>query len=393
MGISRELAPNRNIPGAVTAAHQSAFTSGAAINKVGAVVPKSAVNSGQLLHTANASPTRQSVTAGTSAARAVPPASATNRSVVTRATPPAGPARFNGNQTATARTNGASASGSRAAQGNMNTAHAPIAAPSQGNTAHNVPRPPSAGGTVNNQVARANVPSNPAAHNVPRPPASNDSFARGNTNTANNHGTVNASPHGTSGATTARNSSVPRPPANYTYLRAQRTSAAIGSVGISRRRHNMRLRKATRMAVHRMGVRKVTRTEARTAIRAKRLGHLDRCHGHPLATATMRHRRTQLLRHTPRAAWAPAAMPETGAVHTLSYGSSRSYGSSPAYSARSYGSSPTYTSRNYGSGGSYSAPHYSAPHYSGGGGGYHGGGGGGHAGGGGGGHSGGGGHR
>ncbi len=103
---------NRNIPGAVTAAPKSAFTSGAAINKVGTVVPRSAVNSGQLMHTANVSPTRQSVTAGNSAARAVPPASATNRSVVTHATPPAGPARFNGNQSAMARTNGAPASGS-----------------------------------------------------------------------------------------------------------------------------------------------------------------------------------------------------------------------------------------------------------------------------------------
>ncbi len=145
---------NRNIPGAVTAASRSAFTSGAAINKVGTVVPRSAANSGQLMHTANVSPTRQSVTAGTSAARAVPPASATNRSVVTHATPPAGPARFNGNQPAMARTNGAPATGSRATQGNLNTAHSPVAAPSA-NTAHNVPRPPSAGGTANTQVARA----------------------------------------------------------------------------------------------------------------------------------------------------------------------------------------------------------------------------------------------
>ena len=383
---------NRNIPGAVTAAHQSAFTSGAAINKVGAVVPKSAVNSGQLLHTANASPTRQSVTAGTSAARAVPPASATNRSVVTRATPPAGPARFNGNQTATARTNGASASGSRAAQGNMNTAHAPIAAPSQGNTAHNVPRPPSAGGTVNNQVARANVPSNPAAHNVPRPPASNDSFARGNTNTANDHGTVNASPHGTSGATTARNSSVPRPPANYTY------HAPSGPAPPSAQSHQSSPSQhaAPQGNSHGSSPHGSSQGNSHGSSHGNS-GQTSRAFGSvPRPPSGYSYHAAPA--YSASSSYAAGRMGTSGYAGNRggsypSYGSSRSYGSSPAYSARSYGSSPTYMSRNYGSGGSYSAPHYSAPHNSGGGGGYHGGGGGGHAGGGGGGHSGGGGHR
>src|SRR5208283_4849664 len=50
---------NRNIPGAVTAASKSAFTSGAAINKVGVTVPKSSLDSGQLMHTADVTPTRQ----------------------------------------------------------------------------------------------------------------------------------------------------------------------------------------------------------------------------------------------------------------------------------------------------------------------------------------------
>ena len=131
----------RNTAGAVTAAPKSAFTSGAAINRVGTVVPKSQLGKGQLVSGADVSPTRQSVLGGSAAAHAVPPASAANRSVVTHATPPAGPARFNGNQTATARGNSAPAT-----QGNMNSTHAPIAAPSanQGNAAHNVPRPPSA---------------------------------------------------------------------------------------------------------------------------------------------------------------------------------------------------------------------------------------------------------
>src|SRR5271165_4106013 len=121
---------NRNIAGAVTAAPKSAFTSGAAINKVGAVVPKANLGSGQLMHSADVNPTRQSVLGGSAAARAVPPASATGRSVVTNATPPAGPARFGGNQSAMARTNTAPS-----AQPNVNTAHAPNAAPNanQGN--------------------------------------------------------------------------------------------------------------------------------------------------------------------------------------------------------------------------------------------------------------------
>ena len=106
---------NRNIAGAVTAAPKSAFTSGAAINKVGMAVPKANLGSGQLMHNIDATPTRQSVLGGSAAARAVPPASATNRGVVTHSTPPAGPARFDGGQSAVARTNTASA-----AQGNTN---------------------------------------------------------------------------------------------------------------------------------------------------------------------------------------------------------------------------------------------------------------------------------
>ena len=55
---------NRNIAGAVTAAPKSAFTSGAAINKVGMAVPKGNLGQGQLMHTADVNPTRQSVLGG-----------------------------------------------------------------------------------------------------------------------------------------------------------------------------------------------------------------------------------------------------------------------------------------------------------------------------------------
>src|ERR1039457_2711383 len=183
----------RNRAGAVTAAPKSAFTSGAAINRVGTVVPKSALGKGQLVGAANVAPTKQSVLGGrTPVTHGVPPASATNRSVVTHAAPPARPAGFNGNQSAMARGNGAATT-----QGNRNVAHGPgaTASANQGN----------------------------AAHNVPRPPAQNDSFARGNANGANNGSTMNRNPQGQAmnrgpqGAATAHNSQVPRPPANYTY--------------------------------------------------------------------------------------------------------------------------------------------------------------------------------
>ena len=203
---------NRNIPGAVTAAPKSAFTSGAAINKVGMAVPKANLGSGQFMHNADVTPTRSSVLAGSSTARAVPPASATNRGVVTHATPPVGPARFDGHQSPMARTNVASAT-----QGNMNAAHAPVSVPNanqgnmnaarapgapsanQGNAPHNVPRPPYAGGTPNSQVARENVPANPASHTtVPQPQTSNHSFTPGNSS-VNNHATTNSSPQSTTG--------------------------------------------------------------------------------------------------------------------------------------------------------------------------------------------------
>ena len=204
---------NRNIPGAVTAAPKSAFTSGAAINRAGTVVPRSAVGNGQLMHTADVAPTRQSVLGRQRRSPSVPPASATNRSVVTRATAPGGPARFNSNQSTMARGNGA------AATPGMNAAHAPIAAPS----AHYVPRPPSAGGAHRpvgdnaTQEARSSAPANPAVHEVPRPPARNDSFAHGNTNSVNGQ-TSATTQHNQSMSSTAHStpynppSSVPRPP-------------------------------------------------------------------------------------------------------------------------------------------------------------------------------------
>src|SRR5271166_4510366 len=342
---------NRNIPGAVTAAPKSAFTSGAAINKVGVAVPKANLGSGQLMHTADAMPTRQSVLGGSPAARAVPPASATNRGVVTHATPPAGPARFDGNQSSTARTNTAPAT-----QGNMNSAHAPGAASSAnlGNAAHNVARPPSAGGTANNQMARANVPSNPGAQSVPRPPAGNGNVARGSGSSVNNHAPTSGSQQVPTGSSAAHNSTVPRPPANYSY------HAPSGTPQQSAPSHQ-------------------AAPQQHAAPNGNSGSHSNSV-SHGSSTATSRAYGSE---PRPPAGYSYHAAPAysasssyaAGRTGVSSYGGSgRSSYPSGSYSGsnRGYGSSPTYMARNYGSSGSSSAPHYSAPHYSGGpGGGYH----------------------
>jgi len=352
---------NRNIAGAVTAAPKSAFTSGAAINKVGAVVPKANLGSGQLMHSADVNPTRQSVLGGSAAARAVPPASATGRSVVTHATPPPGPARFEAAQSATAR--GASASSTA---GNANAAHTPGAGTNAnaGNGTHNnVARPPSAGGTTaNNQVARANVPSNPATHSVPRPPASNGSLARGNTSTMNNHAATNGSAQGPAGTPAAQNSTVHRPPANYSYHAPGGTTPqqSAPSHPAAPSQHAAPQGQGNS---HGNGS-----SHSSSSPSSRAYGSAPR----PPASYT----------YHPAPGYTGSSSYAAGRSGTSVYGGSRSSYPSSSYSGagRTYGQSPTYMTRNYGASGS--APHYSAPsapHSSGGssGGSYHGGGGGG----------------
>ena len=58
----------RNTPGAVTAAPRSAFTRGAAINRVGGAVPKLHLGKGTMLRGVDVNPTQQSVLGGTLAA-------------------------------------------------------------------------------------------------------------------------------------------------------------------------------------------------------------------------------------------------------------------------------------------------------------------------------------
>ncbi len=398
----------------VTSASKEAFTSGAAVNKVGGAVPASALNNAHTLNTANVNPTKSSVLGGQTPRTNVPSAASANRSVVTRATPPARAASFNSAQSATAHSN-SNSNGNATAHGaanvgtSANAAHngvngantgahnttAPGAAehssagaqtearanvPSNPAT-HNVPRPPSAGGS--NNVGSSN---GTQSHNVPRPPTSNDSFARPNGNTANsayghNATTANNQRNGVNNSTAPRASQPYTPGHSVTPQSAAPSHQSAPAAGNSQS--------------------------------GSHSGNSSSS-GHGSASSVPR----PPANYSYHAAPSYSASGAYGAGHSSysgagsrgyssspSYNSGRSYGSSTqGYSAgRSNGSSPTYTARNYGSAPSYggrSAGSYSAPHASGGGsshsssgGGYHGGGGGGHSGGGGGHGGGGGGHR
>ena len=366
---------NRNIPGAVTAAPRTAFTSGAAINKVGTVVPKSALNSGQSIQTADVHPTRQSVLGGNTPTRVAPSASATRGNVVTQMRPPQGPARFDAAQPATPRMNSTPAT---QGNGNGNGTRTPNAGSTAnlGGPSHNVPRPPSAGGTINNQttssqVAKSNAPSNPASPTMPRPPASNDSYARSNASGMNNHTTSSGSQPSYAGGSTAQNSTVHRPPPNYTY------HAPSGTTQQSAPSHQS----SPSQHASPQGSSHGNSSNSGSASTSRAYGSTPR----PPAGYS----------YHAAPAYSGSSSYAAGRSGVSPYAGSRSYSPSPSYgSGRSYGSSPSYTARSYGATGSYSAPRYSAqsaPRYSGspsggyhssGGGGGHSSGGGGHSGGG-----------
>ena len=234
---------NQHVNGAVTAAPKSAFTSGAAINRAGIVVPQSQLRNAQMVRTAQVSPTRESMLGGrTPLTHGTPPANAFSRSVVTHATPPARSGSFAASQTTT------NAIANRGPASTGNSGRGPGAMPNAGsvatnNASHNVPRPPSAEGAPTNsqahsnlrypqsgQEARATAPADAAAHNVPRPPTTNDTFARGNNNPANTaHTPITSTAHGQSGGAVPNGThNVPRPPSTYSY-EASRSAAIANS--------------------------------------------------------------------------------------------------------------------------------------------------------------------
>ena len=220
----------RNQPGAVTAAPRSAFTSGAAINRVGGAVPSSALGKGNVMRGVDATPTRQSVIGGAAQAHNVPPSSAFNRNVVT--------ANHGGAVNRPA--NIEAANQATMAHGNMNAVHGNAGASNvAGAPNNNAMRPPVNGTTQNGRVntpngamqnghintpnaqvqnGRVNAsPTNPQAANGVRGPAVNGSEARVET------------PNGTGGHY------VPRPPSaggNPTpHSNVNGVSAAPGSNG------------------------------------------------------------------------------------------------------------------------------------------------------------------
>jgi hypothetical protein len=418
--------------GGVTSASRAAFTSGAAVNRVGGRVPASALNNAHFLNTASVNPTRQSVLGGRSPlTHGLPPASAMNRNVVTNARPGMRPASFDAANRATMaktnsanstpfaqRTNPTSAVNARppfsgqASNGRLNssptnaaTSHAPSAArgPASNGTqarlntptsfgGNYVPRPPSAGGY------------NAApTHNVPRPPTSNNAFARPNGTTqrpssstgnyASNHGsfTANNQRYG-AGNTQAPRSSQPSTPNRY---------------GSGASRYSAPSRPSTPGRVTpQSNYRGYSSPPSPSTPSVPRPPAGYSYHPAPVYSASSNYggRSYNSYGGANRSPYAGSSGYSAG---RSSYGSSgynagrSSYSSSPSYSARSYGSSPAYSPRsNQGySARSYSAPSYSgrsmgsysAPHYSGGGSSFHGGGGGGYHGGGGGGFHGGGG--
>ena len=388
---------NQHVNGGVTAAPRSAFTSGAAINRAGMAVSPSQLRNAQMVRTAQVSPTRESMLGGHAPlTRGTPPASAINRSVVTRATPPARP----GGAGETQAVAGSANHGQPGTAGNFGA----------NNAAHNVPRPPSAGGTQtsaqantgtqghnnlrspqNTQQARATAPGNPAAHNVPRPPAANDSFARGsgNAGTTNRTTASNNAPQ-----TTAGNGGhyVPRPPSNYTYQPNRSSGEATSQAS---RPANHQSAPAT-PAQHQSSPSQLESSPSRGS-----QSRSDHGSGNVERSSVPRPPAGYSYHAAPayRASSAYGANRSYGAS---SYGSNRmaspsssGYARSGGYSAGSsrgsYPSQPSYGGgRSYSSGPSYASRSYSAPHvgYGGGGGGHYSGAGGGHSSGGGGGHSG-----
>ena len=386
---------NRNVPGAVTAAPGSAFTSGAAINRVGVTVPRNSVGSAQMLHNASVNPTRSSVLAGSAPARSTPPASAANRTVVTRNTPPAGPARFDGSQTANARPMAGPANNR-----NMNSVQSPAAGANAnlGSAGHNVPRPPAANGTASygsnpsarngapnnstSQVARSYNPASPAANSVPRPPASNGSLARGNASgNVNSHAPASNPQQGYAGSSPARGSTVPRPPANYSYHAPSATpQTSAPSHQSAPASHGSPSKSDSRGS----GTASATRPPANYTYHSAPAYAASSTYG--AARSNRGYYGGNARSSYPASSYSGAGRGSYSAAPT--YSASRSYGSAPAYAGR--GSAPSYSAPRYSGGGGYRAPSGGGGGYraSGGGGGYHGGGGGGgsHAGGGSGGH-------
>jgi len=449
---SNNVAAMRNVnpimKNGVTSASRAAFTSGAAVNRVGGAVPASALGNAHLLNTASVSPTRSSVLGGQAARTSgVPSTSAMNRPVVTRVPPPTRPASFSAAQAATNRGNlnafnrgnvagtgkpATQPSSSALTRGGVNGSPASKGVPqtrgpvtggtdARLNTPTSmggsyVPRPPSAGGrpTSAMNLGAATSPRTTStmgghgavsapSQSVPRPPAANDTFARHNAGTANygNNRAAVTGPTGNNKQYGTGTSTMPRPPQSYTPNHAgsatsqypkQYSTPKASSPAQSAPRGGSGNSSHGNNSSHGSGA----------ALSVPRPPAGYSYHSAPAYSASSNSASRPMSSYGaggssryPSASGYGSARNSYGSMPSYSPG--RGYASSRAYSARSNGSTPTYSARSYSSAPSYggrSMSSYSAPRSGGGGsyrasaggGGYHGGGGG-HSSGGGGGHS------
>ena len=426
----------RNTPGAVTAAPGSAFSSGAAINRVGGAVPTHALNQGTMLRGVNMNPTHASVLGGNAPqTHGVPPASAFNRGVVTANRPAAvnRPANLqaanqatlahgnlnslNGSATSgrpqTSAGNTAGRPGAPSANagrpnepqsGRANTpaassgtqARGPATAGTQARVdttptsqgGHYVPRPPSAGG-VSTPAAHSNTTSTAGSSSASRPATGTSTYGRpsnqGTYGHSNSAPSSSAQTYGNSQHSGAATSTVPRPPQSYEPGHGSTSSSPSHQAAPS---HQSAPSSGSHESSH--GQSSHGQGAALSTPRSPSYNSA------PTYSAANRSTSGYSTGHSSYGASPSYASNRTGSYSSSpyfgnrSYGSSptsstRSYGSSPAHSNRSYGSSPSYGTRSYGSTPSYSARSagsYSAPRSSGGGATYHapsGGGGGSHA--------------
>ncbi len=396
----------RNTPGAVTAAPKSAFTSGAAINRVGGAVPRTALNQGTMLRGVDVNPTREAVLGGHAPQnRGVPPASAFNRPVVTSNRPAAvRPASLetanqatvaNGNLNALNR-GSANVAGTNAA-GHPTTAvngrgtqpvnpHGTVTAPtsqargpvSTGSEArtntptsmggHYVPRPPSAGGnptvgTTHSGVTNSNPGQNGSSKTAGNTTGNTNGYAGGSG--AERAGTTSGTPrYGSTGST---GSTVPRPP--QTYQGSREPTAPQGVHEPTAPQHAA----PSQTAPSHSG-----------SSGSKETTHGDSPHGPGAALSVPRPPATYSYRPAPgysasagstasrplnsygagsRSGYTPSQGYTAGRSSTQSYTPSRSYSPAPAapvyrpsptnQGSRGYSSAPVYASRGTGS---YSAP-------------------------------------
>jgi hypothetical protein len=445
-GVNNARYGFRNTPGAVTAAPRSAFTSGAAINRVGGAVPKTALGQGTMLHGVDATPTRQSVIGGAAQAHNTPPSSAFSRGVVTANHGGASvnrPANLEAANQASATRGNMSGFGHgntgtpNAGAANTNTTRPPFNGAAQSGRvdapngamqngrvstspatteANNAARGPNTGVTQPGRVntpestqaargpastgteARIETPTSLGGHYVPRPPSAGGNptvhstpYGGGTPAGGNTYGRTNTSATNPGYANNSQqhgttNSNAPRPPQTYQPGHTNAPAQASPSHGSS---SAPKSNSGSSNNSHGSGM----------AMSAPRPPASYSYHAAPTYTASSNYgaagRQYGTSYGNSSRAYSPSSSYSAGrsASSTPSYSAQRSYGSTPVYSNRSYGAAPTYSAqRSYGSSPSYSnrsSGSYSAPHTSSGGGSsYHGGvsSGGGHS-------SGGGGHR